>query len=117
MKINNHLFYKKSILKYGLTARGVHWDSSFTQYLRFEVLFQFIENLNNSSIVDVGCGFAEFVNFLNYKNIKPKEYLGIDCEEQMIKICKSRFKTNNFLVKDVLKDTLIKKIIIFAVEL
>lgn len=109
MKINNHLFYKKAILKYGLTARGVHWDSSFTQYLRFEVILQFIENLNDSSIVDVGCGFGEFLCFLEYKKIKAKEYLGIDCEEQMIKISKSRFKTNNFLVKDVLKDTLIKK--------
>ncbi len=109
MKINNHLFYKKAILKYGVTARGVHWDSSFSQYLRFEIILQFIDDLNNSSIVDVGCGFGEFISFLEYKNIQIKEYIGIDCEKQMIKICKNRFKRDIFLVKDILKHKLITK--------
>ena len=39
----NKKFYKKSIEKYGISAKGVHWNSSYTQYKRFEVLTKFIK--------------------------------------------------------------------------
>ena len=61
----NKKFYKKSIEKYGISAKGVHWNSSYTQYKRFEVLTKFIkEEIGSSSIIDAGCGFAEYYNYL-----------------------------------------------------
>ena len=40
----NHAFYKSVIKKYGISAKGVHWNSQFTQYKRFEVLTNFIKS-------------------------------------------------------------------------
>lgn len=107
--INNHKFYKKAIEQYGVSARGVHWQSQFTQYLRFEILNSFIkDDISNSTIVDAGCGFAEYLNYLQKSNLKPKSYTGIDVEEKMIDLSKQRFPNEKFLVKDVLKDSLPK---------
>ena len=107
LSIDNHKFYKKSIEKYGVSARGVHWQSQFTQYLRFEVLNSFIkEEIKNSSIVDAGCGFAEYLNYLKKSGLKPKLYIGIDLEEEMVSLSKNRFPNTKFLVKDILKGEL-----------
>lgn len=109
-KIDNHKFYKKAYLEYGISARGVHWNSKYTQYKRFEILTSFIKNkLATSSIVDAGCGFAEYLNYLKYTNLKYLEYSGLDCEDKMIEVSKKRFKEVTFLKKDIIKDTLLEK--------
>ena len=107
-KKKNTLFYKKAIDKYGISAQGVHWNSEFSQYKRFEVLTSFIQDsIKDSSIIDAGCGFGEYYNYLFDNNLKPKSYLGIDCEEQMIKLASKRFLNTKFEVQDILNDSLL----------
>ena len=103
----NTLFYEKSIERYGISAKGVHWNSEYSQYKRFEILTSFIkESIKNSSIVDAGCGFGEYYNYLFDNNLKPKSYLGIDCEDQMINLASKRFLNTEFKKQNILKDTL-----------
>lgn len=109
-EINNHKFYKKSYAQYGISARGVHWNSKYTQYKRFEILTSFIKsNISSFTIVDAGCGFAEYYNYLRKNELLPKEYIGIDCEEHMIEVSKKRFSNINFYKTDILKAKLPKK--------
>lgn len=104
-EIDNNEFYEESFNKYGISAKGVHWDSKETQYLRFKILTSLIkDDINNSSIIDVGCGYAEYLIFLNKINLTPDIYLGIDCERLMIDICTKRFEKNTFLKCNILTD-------------
>ena len=104
---DNHSFYKKAINTYGITARGVHWNSEFSQYKRFEILTKFIKNeIKNSSIIDAGCGFGEYYNYLFDNNLSPKSYIGFDCEEKMVKIASKRFINSKFFIKNILSDKL-----------
>jgi SAM-dependent methyltransferase len=105
MEINNNEFYENTFLKYGINAKGVHWNSKESQYTRFKVITDLIKNdIENSSIIDVGCGFAEYLNYLYENNLVLKNYLGIDSEEFMINICKRRFTNNHFIKCDILKN-------------
>ena len=106
---DNHQFYKYSIKKYGISAKGVHWSSKYTQYKRFEVLTSFIkEEIRYSTIIDAGCGFGEYYNYLFDNDLKPKSYIGIDCEEDMINQAMKRFIDTKFLLKNILVDELFK---------
>lgn len=108
MKKNNYQFYNPAIKKYGISAKGVRWNSKYSQYKRFEVLTNFIENeIKESNIVDAGCGFAEYYNYLFDNNLKPKSYIGIDCEEEMITLASKRFLNTSFYIKDIIKDELV----------
>jgi SAM-dependent methyltransferase len=108
VKNNNYQFYNPAIKKYGISAKGVRWSSKYSQYKRFEVLTNFIENeIRESSIVDAGCGFAEYYNYLFDNNLKPKSYIGIDCEEEMITLASKRFLNTSFYIKDIIKDELV----------
>ncbi len=104
---DNHQFYKKSIEKYGVSSKGVHWNSQYNQYKRFEVLTHFIkEQIPTLTILDVGCGFAEYYHYLKINNLLPKTYVGIDCEKKMIEISQKRFPNELFYCKNVLEDKL-----------
>lgn len=108
-QIHNKKFYKESVTKYGISAQGVHWNSQSSQYKRFEILTQFIQgNIHDSFVIDVGCGMGEYYNYLMDRDLAPKAYLGIDCEEEMIKIAKKRYPRTNFKVQNVLTDSLLQ---------
>jgi SAM-dependent methyltransferase len=105
---DNTLFYKKSIQKYGISAKGVHWNSEYSQYKRFEALTTFInDTICESFIIDAGCGLGEYYNYLYDNNLKPKKYLGIDCEEQMINLASKRFINIDFQIQNILEDNLL----------
>jgi len=104
---HNKEFYSQAVSKYGISAQGVHWNSEFSQYKRFEILTDFIkEDISNSTIVDVGCGMGEYYNYLMDNELKPKEYFGIDCEPQMTTLAQKRYPKAQFELKNALTDTL-----------
>lgn len=108
MQSVNYEFYKKAYDKYGIDAKALHWYSKNTQYKRFEVLISYIKDIENSSLVDVGCGLGDLLLYFEETNLKPDIYLGIDCEEFMLDICKKRFEKEVFLKLDILKDEIPK---------
>ncbi len=84
--INNQTFYLAAIKKHGQSAKGLNWNSSDTQILRFDKLMELLpNNLNNYTLTDAGCGFGDFYNYLEQK---PKKYLGLDALEEMVTIAK-----------------------------
>ncbi|MFK2822305.1 class I SAM-dependent methyltransferase [Arcobacter sp. YIC-80] len=60
-------------------------------------------------MVDAGCGFAELYVYLFKNDIIPKEYIGLDMEEQMINLAKKRLAEIELKVTNILEDTLIAK--------
>ncbi len=106
---NNTQFYRDSILKHGISPKGVHWRSQTTQNKRFEILLEFIKDeINTSSIIDAGCGFGDFIKYFSSKNLYPKNYIGIDKEKFFIQIASTLYPNTNFKQIDILKDPLIE---------
>lgn len=71
------------------------------QYLRFAEIKHFIGN-QSGSILDVGCGNAEFLQFLKATGFDGK-YFGIDVCQRLIKEAKNRFPSCKFTQGDILK--------------
>lgn len=104
---DNFKFYKKSIQDYGVSAQGVHWNSRYSQYRRFEIITKEISfDFKTSSFADVGCGFADYYTYILEKEFNDINYLGIDCEKEMIRISKDRFPNKTFLHSNALEDAL-----------
>ena len=79
--------YQELLSKFGKSPKTLGWDKG-KQYLRFHELTS-LWDLQNSSILDIGCGFGDFVNFLNYEGIIPRHYQGIDLVDEFIDIAHS----------------------------
>ena len=107
-KFNNTLFYIKSFLSNGISPKGVHWSSAFTQNIRFEVITSFfIHEINKVDLIDAGCGFGDYYLYLKKYNILPKNYIGIEKEIFFSKIAKNRTK-QKIITTDILKGNLPK---------
>jgi ubiquinone/menaquinone biosynthesis C-methylase UbiE len=101
--ISNKEFYEKSLKEFGISARGVHWKNQQTQYVRFHEITKFIrQDIQDITICDIGCGVGEYYNYLQTKELLPKKYTGVDCENKMIKVCKKRFPNIEFIEKNIL---------------
>ena len=107
-RIDNEKFYKSSIKKYGLSAKGVQWNSLSSQKIRFKIILKMLpKDLHNYTLVDAGCGFGDFYNFLKSKNQLPLKYIGIDTLDEMVQIASKN--TNQKIIKaDICKDKLIE---------
>ena len=83
---------------HGKKPASLGWPKG-RQNLRFKVMSE-IGNIKNSKILDVGCGFGDFLTFLNSKK-KKVEYTGIDINPIFIKIAKSIHSEGYFQKRDI----------------
>lgn len=92
--------YNKRLKKYGHDPRTLGWFKG-RQDIRFKVLSE-ISDLNNCSILDVGCGFGDLYGFLMQKNLNI-EYVGIDINQNLVEIARKTYPGIRFEVIDFQK--------------
>ena len=100
-KIRNQIIdhYNKLYTKFGDNPASVGWPNG-KQNIRFTTISQ-IGNFNNSSILDVGCGFGDFFSFLKSRNTKLKKYLGVDINKEFVNVAKTKNPDAAFKVMDI----------------
>lgn len=87
-KINSKFFDEKCEKSINSWEACCYIDE-FMQTVYYHSIFKHI-NKNFASILDVGCGQADLLYYLNKNKIKCK-YKGIDVSEKMINICKNLY--------------------------
>ncbi|MBT3181173.1 MAG: class I SAM-dependent methyltransferase [Deltaproteobacteria bacterium] len=101
-------FYTPWINGTGSNARRLAWDSTYNQYMRFEVLRKNVD-LNGMSLLDVGCGFGDLLDYLN-KNEVSVNYTGVDILPRMILIARNMHPKSEFHNIDIFNsDDLMEK--------
>lgn len=92
-------FYSSRFQQHGDSYQTFDYGSCHSQVKRFEVLAR-VGNLEGSSVLDVGCGTADFSLFLQEKGIRC-EYHGCDLVPEFIAAARQkapgRFYTGDFL--------------------
>lgn len=81
------ILYDKRVKEFGYEARSVGWKSAEQQNLRFRILTENI-SLAGQSVVDLGCGFGDFYDYLCTSGMTPSRYTGFDISEEMLKVAK-----------------------------
>jgi len=81
--------YRQAAQHFGTEFAATLWHSPKSQTLRFEVIASLVD-LENQSILDVGCGRADFAAYLIQHEIQYEKYIGIDAINEMIDHAKAR---------------------------
>ncbi len=95
--------YESCYEKYGVSPKGVDWKDKESQYLRFKILTE-IGIINGSSVLDVGCGFGDLLDYFKENRIQV-DYLGIDLSEKIIKEAIKKHPGYRFKVVNLLEDS------------
>jgi len=91
--------YHQRFLEYGVDIRTMAAGSQKHQKIRFQALSE-VGDLNNHSILDIGCGFADFYSYLKSQGLIV-DYTGYDICPDFIKVCQTKFPEANFEVRDI----------------
>jgi ubiquinone/menaquinone biosynthesis C-methylase UbiE len=87
-------YHNDSIKKYGVRShQALGWKEKTNQLLRFEALLEPLE-LNGSSVLDLGCGTGDLLEYLISKNIYC-DYTGIDQIKDFIILAGEKYKNQN----------------------
>ena len=99
--------YQQNIAHFGYNAKSLGWFSKASQEKRFELLVNQISDWNNLSILDVGCGFADFYDYLQQKTPPNTtlHYHGIDSNKKHIEEAKRRYPSIQVRCEDILQHT------------
>jgi len=106
--INNNALeiYDASIKEFGAnTFDAVHWGNKQKALYRYKLIHYHMNNDSASTVLDVGCGNGEFLNFLNFSGFKGS-YTGYDINEGFINSSKQTYSNlkDSFHVNDILDD-------------
>lgn len=83
-------YYTKKLAEYGDTPRGVDWNGSEGQIIRFEQLCKIFDpDMVTFSVNDLGCGYGALLDYLGGKH-PISTYLGIDVSHEMIRSAEQR---------------------------
>lgn len=85
--------YKGLYSKHGFSPEALGCTKG-KQFLRFHQLTHKFD-LNNSSILDVGCGFGDFTRYLNASSVKNYNYVGVDIMMEFIELAKANNGNEN----------------------
>ena len=91
--------------RYALIQHGYHpnsllWSNTEVQELRFKILVD-IGIEQGDSVLDVGCGFGDFADYLSRQG-KPIEFMGIDISEELLAEGRKHFPALELLQGDLL---------------
>lgn len=95
-------WYADKVREYGYDHRGLGFGNKSSQDKRFDALLA-LGDFDGSRILDVGCGFGDFLSYLRDRAIEPV-YTGLDICEPMIERCVERFPASQgrFIAGDAL---------------
>ena len=102
-EIDTTRWYAEKVARHGYDHRGLGFRTRSSQELRFDALMA-LGDFQGRSILDVGCGFGDFLVHLRDHGIEAR-YMGIDICEPMVRRCRERFDGSDaaFHVADVLE--------------
>jgi SAM-dependent methyltransferase len=96
------LWYEDKVRRYGYDHRGLGFRTRTSQEKRFQALLA-LGDFHGRRLLDVGCGFGDFLAFLHERGIRP-DYTGIDLCEPMVARGRERFSGSaRFVAADAME--------------
>jgi len=86
-------YYSGRFEQFGPSPQGVDWNSEESQALRFEQFARLLENDDDFSINDLGCGYGAFASYLLRGDAIVK-YTGYELSDAMIADARERFNAH-----------------------
>lgn len=70
-------------------ARALGWDTRESMEKRFATAAE-LYDFSGATVLDVGCGFGDFYQFLTQRGEQPAGYFGIDISQMILEIARDR---------------------------
>ena len=94
-------FFNKLVEKHGYSPKSLAYGSEKSQKIKFNIVTE-VGIEDNCSVLDVGCGFGDYFNYLKQQGIKNVKYCGIDISNKIVDFAKEKNSLANVIQGNVL---------------
>jgi len=94
-------FFNKLVEKHGYSPKSLAYGSEKSQKIKFNIVTE-VGIEDNCSVLDVGCGFGDYFNYLKQRGIKNVKYCGIDISNKIVDLAKEKNSLVNVIQGNVL---------------
>lgn len=94
--------YSERFKDLGRNVRALGWGSDEQQRYRFEQVLRGTA-IEGKSVLDIGCGFGDFLSYCLEADCKPKNYIGWDINPDLIAEAKKQHPSSTFTVLNLEK--------------
>jgi len=95
--------YSARLAKFGDDPRTLGWDKRESQQARFGVALSMMD-FSGKRVLDVGCGLADFLDFLQQHGQAPAHYTGCDINRDLLTRCAERYPGSDFHQANLITD-------------
>ncbi len=95
--------YQTRFYREGETPKALGWGCKEDQLERFKTICENVD-LKGKTVLDLGCGFADFYGYMLEKNIECN-YIGVDLIPEFVTCCKEKYKNATFLNENIMLDS------------
>lgn len=95
------VLFENLLEKHGDSLKALAYGSPESQQRRFKILYE-VGDMEGCSVLDVGCGFGDFHDYLS-KRLRGFSYHGIDISEKIIAVAREKYPGASFEVGDMLR--------------
>jgi len=97
-------FYNRHLKDFGDAPQAVRWTPE-GQLKRFENLLRIAGDFSGKTVLDFGCGKGDFYGFQKKRNVAAR-YTGIDINENLISLARSKHPDAEFIALDIEEERL-----------
>jgi SAM-dependent methyltransferase len=97
-----HNRYSLLFDKYGYDIKTLGWGSKKQQNYRFLQSIETGVDFENKKILDLGCGFGDYLDFLEKNSVHFSSYLGVDINNYLIEEAKKQYQKKQNCAFDIL---------------
>ncbi|TYL91748.1 methyltransferase domain-containing protein [Bradyrhizobium rifense] len=83
-------YYASKLELHGTTSQGVDWNGNASHDRRHRQFLRLLEGSSNASVLDLGCGFGDFLRFLRSEGFQGR-FTGYDIAASMIEKARELF--------------------------
>lgn len=95
--------YERRLEEHGYSPQALGWGKHGRQEVRFSVLAKDVLEAPESSVLDVGCGFADLYDFLTERGWRG-DYTGIDIVPALLRVARQRHPDLDLRELDISED-------------
>ena len=96
--------YSRAVKRHGADFRALLWASRRTQEQRFEALAH-VADPTGLTILDLGCGRADFLDFLVARGTPPKKYFGLEGVRELAEAAENkRIANSRIIIADFVRE-------------
>ena len=90
--------YVAAARRHGGTFRSLLWESRAAQKARFHALAR-VCDFEGRSILDVGCGRADLLDYLLSRRIRPSHYTGLEAVESLANAARLKKRADSKIIR------------------